>query len=61
MRSREIFPLQACSGKLLLHRLHELIYEVEVSLPSDSFMTPAEVFGIVEPFRVVGSHIQHDR
>ena len=61
MRSREVFPLQACSGKFLLHCLHELVDEVEVSLPGDSLMTPSEVLRIVQPLRVVGSHIQHDR
>ena len=61
MRSREIFPLQAGSGKLLLHCLHELINEVEVILTGDPFMTPAEVFRIVEPLGVVRSDIQDDR
>ena len=61
MRSREIFPLETRLGKLLLHGLHELIYEIVISLARDSFMTPAEILGIVEPFGVVGSDIQDDR
>src|SRR5262249_14663374 len=60
MRRREVFPLQARSGKLLLHCLHEPIYEVEVILTSDPFMTPAEVLRILQPFRIVGSCIQHN-
>src|SRR5438445_12373246 len=61
MRSREVFPLKARPGKVLLYCLDELIHEVEISLSRDPFMTPAEVFGIVQPFRVVSANIQHDR
>src|SRR5208283_3765608 len=61
MRSCEVFPLQAGCRKLLFHRLHKLIDEVEVSLPSDSFMTPSKVLRIVQSLWVVGPHIQHDR
>ena len=33
--------------KLLRYCLHGLIYEVEIGLARDPFMTPAEVFGIL--------------
>ncbi len=61
MRRREVFPLQACSSKFLLHRLYELIDEVKVRLAGNPFVAPAEVLRIVEPFLIVGSHIQNDR
>src|SRR5260370_36713417 len=60
MRGCEVFPLQTCSGKFLLHRLNELIDKVKVGLTRNPFVAPAEVLGIVESFRVVGSHIQYD-
>ena len=61
MRGREVLPLQTGSGKFLLHRLDELIDEVEIRLAANPFVAPAEVFRILKSFGVVGSHIQHDR
>src|SRR4029077_10113188 len=61
MWSRKVFPLQACLRKLLLHRLNELIHEVEIGLAGNAFMTPAEVLRIVESFFVVRAYIQDDR
>ena len=61
MRCREVFPLQAGFRKFLLHRLNKLIHEVKIFLSCNPFMPPAEVLGIAEPFRIVGSHIQNDR
>src|SRR5260221_5857235 len=60
MRGREIFPLQTCSGKFLLHGLNELIDEGKVRLTGNPFVAPPEVFGIVEPLLIVGPYIQHD-
>src|SRR5579885_1518965 len=61
MGSGEILPLQSCSGKFLLHRLHELINEIEVFLTRNPLMTPAEILRVLQPFGVVGSNIQNDR
>src|SRR5689334_14375253 len=61
MRGSEIFPLKACLGKFLFHRLNKLIDEVQVGLARNPLVTPAQVLGIVEPFLIVCSHIQHDR
>src|SRR5580692_5116698 len=46
VRGREVLPLQACSRKLLLHRLNELIDEVKVRLTGNPFVPPAEVLRI---------------
>jgi hypothetical protein len=54
MRLRKVFPLQACSGKLPLHRLDELIDEVKVRLTGNPFMAPAEVLRAAESFSIVG-------
>src|SRR5215471_16134541 len=61
MRSRKILPLETRLGELLLHSLHELIYKIKISLSRDSFVSPAKVFGILEPVGVVGADIQYDR
>jgi hypothetical protein len=61
MRRSEVFPLEACVRKFLLHRLYEPIDEVEVILADDAFMAPAEVLRIAEPLGVVCAYIEHDR
>src|SRR5208283_831690 len=60
MRSGEVFPLQTCSGKFLLHGPDELIDKIKIRLTGNPFVAPAEVLMIAEPFRIVGSHIQQD-
>ncbi len=55
----EILPLQEVSlGELFLHRLHELIHEVEVGVARNPLVSPAEIFRVLEPLLVVGAHVQ---
>ena len=61
MRRREVLPLQAGVRQLLLDGLDELIDEVEIGLARHPLVAPAEVLGVVQPLRVVGPHVQHDR
>src|SRR5580704_412261 len=61
MWSCKVFPLQQCLRKLLLHCLNELIYEIEIGLAGNPFMTPADVLRVLESLGVVGAHIQDDR
>src|SRR6202007_2909432 len=56
----KVFPLQACLRKLLLHRLNELIYEVEIGLAGNPFMTPADVFRIIQPLLIICAYVQDD-
>ena len=58
MRSGKVFPLQARLRKFLFNCLNESIDEIEIFPTGNPFLAPTEVLGIVEPFRVVGSHIQ---
>src|SRR5579862_4246655 len=58
MRGGKVLPLQACFGEFFLDRPDKLIDEVEVVLTCDSFMSPAKVFGILQPIRIVRADIQ---
>jgi hypothetical protein len=60
MRGREVFPLQTCGRKFLLHRANELIDEIEVRLSRNALVTPAEVLRIVKTFLVFGSPSRTD-
>ncbi len=60
MRRREVLPLQADVGQLLLDGLDELVDKVEVGLPGDPLVAPADVLGVVQSLGVVGSDVEHD-
>ena len=60
MRRREVLPLQADVGQLLLDGLDELVDKVEIGLPGDALVAPADVLGVVESLGVVGPDVEHD-
>src|SRR6185503_6719532 len=58
--SRKVLPLQTGVREFLLHCLNELIDEVVIDLTGHPFMSPAEIFRVIQSFLIVGSHIQND-